>query len=142
MTSQNIIRHYNTEAIAVIDTTIQFYTHNEIIKAVLFYNNKPIVVSDMTYPKTKKQEIICQHLNDVISVLEVAIANNIKSIEIAYQQPLISGYLARIPKDNTTALAYVQELNLLSKKIDFVLTPLRYAAPTRFYPLLHNWSTC
>ena len=49
-----------------------------------------------------------------------AINHKIPSIQIAYNFDGVKNYIDNLPKNNVTALSYVQELNDLAQRIDVV----------------------
>ncbi len=118
--SINISKQYQTDAIAMIKVIEQFPSKNKFIHSAIMFNEKIIEVSTSKYQPFATKEIKLQQLNDVIQVLRQAINHKIPSIQIAYNFDGIKNYIDDLPKNNATALSYVQELNDLAQHINIV----------------------
>jgi len=118
--SINISKQYQTDAIAMIKVIEQFPSKNQFIHSAIMFNDKIIEVSTSKYQPFATKEIKLQQLNDVIQVLRQAINHKIPSIQIAYNFDGVKKYIDDLPKNNVTALSYVQELNDLAQRIDVV----------------------
>lgn len=118
--SIDISKQYQTDAIAMIKVIDQFPSKNKFIHSAIMFNDKIIEVSTSKYQPFDTKEIKLQQLNDVIQVLRQAINHKIPSIQIAYNFDGVKKYIDDLPKNNVTALSYVQELNDLAQRIDVV----------------------
>ena len=118
--SMNISKQYQTEAIAMVKVIEQFPSKNKFVHSAIMFDNKIIDVSTSKYQPSDNEEIKSQQLNDVIQVVRKAINYKISSIQIAYCLNDVKSYIDDLPKNNPTALAYVQELNDLAKYINIV----------------------
>lgn len=118
--SINISKQYQTDAIAMVKVIEQFPSKNKFVHSAIMFDGNVIEVSTSKYQPFDNNEIKLQQLNDVIQVLRQAINHKIPSIQIAYNFDGIKNYIDDLPKNNATALAYVQELNDLAQHINIV----------------------
>lgn len=118
--SINISKQYQTDAIAMVKVIEQFPSKNKFVHSAIMFDNKIIDVSTSEYQTSDTKEIKLQQLNDVIQVLRQAINHKIPSIQIAYNFNDVKNYIDDLPKNNVTALSYVQELNDLAQYINVV----------------------
>lgn len=118
--SINISKQYQTDAIAMIKVIEQFPSKNKFVHSAIMFDGHVIEVSTSKYQPFDNNEIKLQQLNDVIQVLRQAINHKIPSIQIAYNFDGVKNYIDDLPKNNATALAYVQELNDLAQHINIV----------------------
>lgn len=118
--SINISKQYQTDAIAMVKVIEQFPSKNKFVHSAIMFDDKIIDVSTSKYQTSDTKEIKLQQLNDVIQVLRQAINHKIPSIQIAYNFNGVKNYIDDLPKNNVTALSYVQELNDLAQYINVV----------------------
>lgn len=118
--SIDISKQYQTDAIAMVKVIEQFPSKNKFIHSAIMFGGRVIEVSTSKYQPFDNNEIKLQQLNDVIQVLRQAINHKIPSIQIAYNFDGVKNYIDDLPKNNATALAYVQELNDLAQHINIV----------------------
>lgn len=118
--SINISKQYQTDAIAMVKVIEQFPSKNKFVHSAIMFDNKIIEVSTSKYQPFDTEEIKLQQLNDVIQVLRQAVNHKIPSIQIAYNFDGVKKYIDDLPKNNTTALSYIQELNDLAQYINIV----------------------
>lgn len=118
--SANISKQYHTDAIAMVKVIEQSPSKNKFVHSAIMFDDKIIDVSKSKYQLSDTEEIKSQQLNDVIQIVRKAINCKISSIQIAYCLNDVKSYIDDLPKNNPTALAYVQELNDLAKYINIV----------------------
>lgn len=118
--SANISKQYQTDAIAMVKVIEQFPSKNKFVHSAIMFDGHVIEVSTSKYQPFDTKEIKLQQLNDVIQILRQAINHKIPSIQIAYNFDGVKNYIDDLPKNNATALSYVQELNDLAQYINVV----------------------
>ena len=135
--TDHLTPNYQTDAIGLATIVNDFVADKTLVAGIQIDENCRILAKK----SIKKDDIANQQqqqLQNALTIIRDAVkADNVKSLELIFTDPIIKDYAINLRKDSRIALQYAQEINALSKQIDIIFTNINAVPANKIAKLNH-----